>query len=90
MHESSQRNYSKRNWLSIENSSKSVQSCCVRAMIYQITLKKWNKSNLTEMHSIQDSRHIHHNLQLGMQKNTNLLKYLERSKTILKKTFKKH
>lgn len=40
MHESSQRNYSKRNWLSIGDLNKSAQSYCVRIMIYQITLKK--------------------------------------------------
>lgn len=77
MHESSQINYSRRNWPSIGDLNKSAQSYCVRIMIYQITFKKWNKSNLTGIHPIQDSRHTHHNLQLGMQKNVNLNSWKE-------------
>lgn len=72
-------NYSRRNWLSIGDLNKSAERYCVRIMFYQITFKKWNKSNLTGIHPIQDSRHTHHNLQLGMQKNVNLLKPLERN-----------
>lgn len=52
MHESSRRNHSRKNWLSIGDSNKSAQSYCVRIMIYQITFKKveqkesnWNTSN---------------------------------------------